>query len=268
MRVLMCPPTHFRIAYEINAWMDRRRQPDSRLAQLQWDRLVVTLRSLGARIELIQPNPRQPDMVFTANAGLIRGQRFIPSNFRYQERRGERRYFVRYFHQRGYQVTPISPGSSFEGEGDVLPYRDLLFAGFRQRSDIRSHQGLGQLLPQRVISLELVDPKFYHLDTCFLPLDSRSVLFYPGAFDRYGQRAIREFVANPIPVTREEALRFVCNGVVLRKTILMNQPSRRLIQLLKQLSYRVQDTPTSEFLKAGGSCKCLVLTLSKPPSSI
>lgn len=265
----MCPPTYFRIDYEINAWMDRRRQPDRTLAQAQWAGVLAALRSLGARVDLIHPSPHQPDMVFTANAGLVRGHRFIPSHFRYQERRGEGRYFLRYFRDHRYRLIHIRSGSAFfEGEGDVLTYRDLLFAGFRQRSEIQSHQALSRLLHQRVISLELVDPKFYHLDTCFFPLDTRSVLFYPGAFDRYGERAIQEFVANALPVTRKEALRFVCNGVVVGHTVLMNQPGRRLVHLLKHLGYRVKNIPTSEFLKAGGSCKCLVLTLSKPSSSL
>lgn len=262
MKVLMCPPTYYGVHYEINPWMKLRNKPDPALAQSQWKNLVATLRRLNVPIALIRPHPHLPDMVFTANAGLVAGRAFVPSNFRFVERRGEREPFVRYFRRRAFRIREVPADAYFEGEGDVLRYRDMLFGGFRFRSDIRAHAMIADLLKTRLISLELVDPWFYHLDTCFFPVDDRVALYYPGAFDRYGRRAIRHFVRDPIPVTRVDARNFVCNGLAVGKTLLVNQMSRRLRSGLSKRGYIIRETPTTEFLKAGGSVKCMMLRLA------
>ncbi len=143
----------------------------------------------------------------------------------------------------------------------MLAYRDMLFGGFRYRSEIQAHERVSGALGRRLVALELATPQFYHLDTCFLPLDDRSVLYYPRAFDSYGRKVIERFVENPIAVSREDAYHFACNGLRVGQTVLLNQASRQLKAQLSKLGLGVLETPTSEFMKAGGSVKCLLLKL-------
>jgi N-dimethylarginine dimethylaminohydrolase len=137
----------------------------------------------------------------------------------------------------------------------------MFFGGFRYRSEIRAHERVSAALGKLLVTLELATPQFYHLDTCFLPLDERSVLYYPQAFDAYGRKVIQRFVQNPIAVSREDANHFACNGIRVGRTVLLNQASRKLKGQLARLGYDVFETPTSEFMKAGGSVKCLMMTL-------
>src|SRR5439155_16493125 len=150
---------HYGIEYEINPWMDRARGTDRVLALTQWQRPRDTLRSLGCALEIIDSQPGLPDMVFTANAGLVVGPKFIRSNFRYAERQGEAAFFEHWFAEHGHEVVRLPEELLFEGEGDALFARDVLFCGYRFRSDIQSHQWLGDFLKCLVISVELVDAR-------------------------------------------------------------------------------------------------------------
>ena len=264
--LLLCPPEHYGIEYEINPWMDRARKADPALAGTQWQGLHDALRSLGCQIELIAPQPRLPDMVFTANAGLLAGKTFIRSNFRFKERRGEEAHFEKWFAGRDYKIARLPEGLFFEGEGDALFSGDVLFCGYRFRSDIRSHQLIGEILKCLVISVELVEDRFYHLDTCFCPLPDGGAIWFPGAFDEYGRRAIRHHIPSLIDVAPEEAARFACNAVVLGKDIVLPDASPKLCAALTERGYHPHPLPMTEFLKAGGACKCLVLFLPQAGS--
>src|SRR2546430_11240564 len=185
------------------------------LPKKQWKALSPPLPKLDSKINLIAPQPKLPDMVFTANAGLTVGRKFIPSNFRHKERAGEAPHFARWMEEHGYKISWLPNELYFEGEGDALFAGDALFCGYKFRSDIQSHRAVADLLGCLVISLELVDPRFYHLDTCFCPLSDGGAVWFPPAFDEYGQRAIREHVAELIDVGPEKAMHFSCNAVVL-----------------------------------------------------
>jgi N-dimethylarginine dimethylaminohydrolase len=258
-RLLLCSPDFYGIEYEINPWMDRKRNAVPELAREQWERLRRKLESLGAQINLIAPQPKLPDMVFAANAGLVSGNRFICSNFRYPERRGEEPHFEQWFRERKYEAVRLPRTLFFEGEGDALFCGDILFCGYRFRSDIRSHQMLGTLLEKLVISVELVQDRFYHLDTCFCPLAGGEAIWYPAAFDEYGQKAIRQHVVDLIEVHPEEAGHFACNAVVLGKDIVLADHSPQLCADLTSRGYQPHELPMTEFIKAGGACKCLTL---------
>jgi len=260
-KLLLCPPDFYGIEYEINPWMDRKHNALPALAREQWGRLRQTLESIGAQTEIISPQPRLPDMVFAANAGLVAGKQFVRSNFRYPERRGEEAHFERWFKERGYDVVRLNEGLYFEGEGDALFCGDVLFCGYRFRSDIRSHQMLGTLLERLVISVELVQDRFYHLDTCFCPLPGGEAIWYPAAFDEYGQKAIRQHVTGLIEVCPEEASHFACNAVVIGTDIVLADNSPKLCADLKTRGYQPHELPMSEFIKAGGACKCLTLLI-------
>jgi N-dimethylarginine dimethylaminohydrolase len=150
----------------------------------------------------------------------------------------------------------------FEGAGDGLFLGDNLFAGYRIRSDIQAHRIISEILGIRVLSLELVDERFYHLDTCFCPLDEERALYYPMAFDEYGLKVIERFVPKPLPVCDGDALRFGCNAVVIQKHVVLHRGCDELKAMLTGEGFEVHELDLSEFLKAGGSAKCLTLRIA------
>lgn len=257
----MCAPTHYAIRYEINPWMKIKNRSDPAIALAQWTALKELLERLRVKVLTLPQKKNCPDMVFTANAGVVSGDRFVPSHFRYVQRRGEEPAFIRFFRRQGFKILDPAKGMYFEGEGDLLPYRDLYFGGFRFRSEIRALEAVAKALGKRFVELELAKPHFYHLDTCFLPLDDKSVLYHPAAFDAYGRQAIRQFVADPIPVALDDARNFACNGLRVGRNVVLNKASRPLKAALARRGYQVLETPTSEFMKSGGSVKCLLLKL-------
>ncbi|MEW6428199.1 MAG: arginine deiminase-related protein [Thermodesulfobacteriota bacterium] len=264
-RFLMCPPDHYGIEYEINPWMHRQFQPDRDKARSQWQRLKDLLETgLDAVVELIEPRPGLPDMVFTANAGYVEAGTFVPSRFRFQARQGEAPWFREWFSRQGFSVRELPGHWAFEGFGDALPWGDRIFAGYRFRSDIQSHTALGVLLGREVLSLELVDSRFYHLDTCLCPLSGGEVVYFPGAFDRYGRSVLEGAVGGErlLPVSESEAIRFCCNAVHVGTTIIMHTGSPDLAGRLTGRGYRVSECDLSEFLKSGGAARCLVCRLA------
>src|SRR5947208_1298925 len=198
--LLMCDATYYEIEYEINPWMSRARGSTPERAHRQWRRLYDTLCGLGVTVELLTPQPGLPDLVFTANAGLIFGQRFFSSRFRHDVRARETPYFDAWFAEHGFQVEHLPAGSFFEGAGDALFCGAKLFAGYRIRSDVSGHQWLGMVLNKQVLPVELVNPHFYHLDTCFCPLAPGEAIYYPQAFDIYGRKVIETHIPRLIAV--------------------------------------------------------------------
>jgi N-dimethylarginine dimethylaminohydrolase len=259
-RLLMCPPDYYGIEYEINPWMSIRRPADAERARTQWRALYDLLTSsLRVGVDLLEPVKGLPDLVFTANAGLVTPGRFIASRFLHPERRQEQPTYDTWFRARGYHIDTLPEGTCFEGEGDALWLGDTLFAGYRIRSDIRSHQTAAAILGCEVLSLELIDSRFYHLDTCFCPLDDRRALYYPPAFDAYGRTVITQFIPEPIPVEDADALKFGCNAVVIGRDVVLQSGCAALEKTLQTHSLTPHPVDLSEFHKAGGSAKCLVL---------
>ena len=261
MRMLMCEPRYFGVLYEINPWMKVTNQPDLALAARQWENLRSKLVGLGVQVETIPPREGLPDMVFTANGGFACGDMFVCSNFRYPQRRPESDRFAQWFAERGYRIARLPPDHSFEGAGDVKMYGDLLFGGFHYRSDIHTHLALGDQVGREVISLELVDPRFYHLDTCFAPLDDRTVMYYAPALAEYSVRTIRRHTAFQIEVGQADALDFACNCLAVGRTVVVNRASDALRQQLSEHEFDVVEAGTSEFMKSGGSVACMTLSL-------
>ncbi len=234
----MCPPDYFAIEYEINPWMNVRVGSDAALARQQWTGLCKALETLGVLVDLIEPVRGLPDLVFTANAGLVFRDLFIGSRFRYGVRQGEAPYFENWARSRGFQVVELPPGYNFEGAGDALFCGETLIAGYRFRSDVRSHQWIGERLGVEVLPLELIDPRFYHLDTCFCPLAPDLALYYPGAFDEYGRSVLRDRIPHLIEVAIDEAVSFSCNAVVVGKTVILNDGAPKLAEYLRDRGFR------------------------------
>ncbi|HEY1601179.1 MAG TPA: arginine deiminase-related protein [Pirellulales bacterium] len=260
-RILMCSPEFYGIEYEINAWMHRERPSDHAAACTQWQSLKTTIESAGADVITMSPVPGLPDLVFTANAALLYHDVALLARFRHSERQGEEPHDEGWLTDHEFRVEHIPAGFNFEGAGDALFCGDTLFAGYRLRSDAQAHQWIGARLGCRVIPLELVDPYYYHLDTCFCPLAPGVAIYYPGAFDAYGAAVLKELVPKLVPVSRAEAQRFACNAVVVGPTVITNTGCPELHRALSDRGFSPREMPLDEFVKAGGSAKCLTLRL-------
>ncbi|HET8722510.1 MAG TPA: arginine deiminase-related protein [Nitrospira sp.] len=263
-RLLVCPPDYFSIDYEINPWMRRSNVVDPQRAVEQWHRLMEVLEhDVGAALERMTPVQGLPDLVFTANAGIVVGHKAVPSRFRYAERQREEAYFERWFRDHGYDIVTLDADVYFEGAGDLLGFPDTWFGGYRQRSDIRAFPILSEIFEREILPLELVDGRFYHLDTCFCPLSGGELLYYPAAFDQYAQSAIAERIADSrrLAVPEGEALKFACNAVCVGKHVVLPSGCPETMNWLSTRGYQPHDVPLSEFMKSGGSAKCLTLAL-------
>ncbi len=260
-RILMCKPDFYGIEYEINPWMNRLVGTDAATSSRQWQALHDTLVDLGVEISLVEPMKGLPDLVFTANAGLVYRSIFIPSKFRHGVRQVEEPFYTAWFQNRGWDVVNIPEKHYFEGAGDALFLGETLFAGYRFRSDARGHQWIGDRLGVEVLPLELVDGHYYHLDTCFCPISPYQAIYFPGAFDDYALNVLKSRVDELIEASAAEAASFSCNAVVVGKTIIMNDGAPRLSESLRRLGFDVKPHRFTEFIKAGGSAKCLTLRL-------
>ena len=267
-RILMCAPDFFAVSYVINPWMqDHVGGTQATLARQQWLHLHDKIGAL-CEVALQPPQPGLPDLVFTANAGLIYKDMAIVSRFRNTERQGEEPHDAAIFCQLGFRIADWPQDVLFEGAGDALFDRveDILWLGFGFRSDARAAITLKGLLPVSVVTLQLVDPRFYHLDTCWCPLKGGYVLYYPPAFSEASQELItKHFPAHKrLAVSEEDALGFACNTVNIGDNILLNHATPALQQELRKAGFNVHICPLGEFMKAGGAAKCLTLKLHEP----
>ena len=264
----MCPPEYFNVAYIINPWMHGNlRKIDNAVAKQQWRSLYDVLTD-RATVRLVLPQPGSPDMVFTANAGLVKGKRFIVSRFRYPERQAEEPYFGDWFMDRGYEVSLMPRDLPFEGAGDALFDRgaDRLWMAHGHRSLSAAREVLAERLGIEVVILKLMDQRFYHLDTCFCPLEGGYVMYYPPAFDPESRASIEASIPGDkrIAIGEEDALAFACNAVNIASTVVVNRATPAFVKALARRGFEVVQTPLSEFMKAGGSAKCLTLRLDEP----
>jgi lysine-ketoglutarate reductase/saccharopine dehydrogenase-like protein (TIGR00300 family) len=268
IRILMCSPDHYDVDYVINPWMEGNVHRSSRdRAAFQWEGLYQILKDLAA-IDLVEPQKGWPDMVFTANAGLVIGDKVVLSRFFHKERQGEEPFFKAWFEAQGYAVFELPKELPFEGAGDALLDREgrWLWAGYGFRSELDSHPYLAKWLDIEVLSLRLMDNRFYHLDTCFCPLQDGYLLYYPAAFDSYSNRLIEMRVPahKRIAIDESDAITFSCNTVNVDRTVVMNKASDALKLKLEACGFTVIETPLTEFLKAGGAAKCLTLRVTEP----
>jgi lysine-ketoglutarate reductase/saccharopine dehydrogenase-like protein (TIGR00300 family) len=249
VRILMCAPHHYEVDYVINPWMEGNIHRSSReQAESEWERLYKVLKTY-ATIDLVEPQPGWPDMVFAANAGLILGDTVVLSRFFHPERQGEEPYFQQWFEDQGYQVKILPKSLPFEGAGDALLDRagHWLWAGYGFRSELDAHPYLARWLDVEVLT-------------------DGYLLYYPPAFDTYSNRTIelRVPAEKRIPIDEVDAVNFACNAVNIDRVVVMNNASDGLKQILAARGFTVIETPLTEFLKAGGAAKCLTLRVTEP----
>jgi N-dimethylarginine dimethylaminohydrolase len=257
----MCPPEHFGVLYEINPWMHSEVQVDPDRARQQWEDLKGTLEQAGADIEVLEPVANLPDIVFTANAGVVNGRQFVPSRFMHPQRQGEVPVDVAWFEAHDFAIEWLPEHVHHEGAGDALPFGDVLLSGYRFRSDAASHAYLSRLTGAAVRSVELADERLYHLDLTFCPLDEHRAMVAPDGWDSYGRRVVEALVPELLVLDRDDALAFCANSVVVGSTVVMPSCPPPVGRQLETWGFDVVVCAVDEFLKAGGACRCLTLAL-------
>ena len=261
---LMCEPRYFEVCYVINPWMTANiGRVDQAFAARQWKTLFDTL-AQKSNIKLIEPVAGLPDMVFTANAGLVsRQHEVVVAAFRHPERQGESAHYKKFFTDAGYHLKSIPQNIFFEGAGDALfdSSREL-WIGSGPRSDIAAVDTIKNTLQLSTNPLELIDPRWYHLDTAFCPLSDGYALAYEKAFSAESVELIRHKLGSKVIwVSDEDAINFACNAVCLDHEIILYRASSALKALLTSYNFSVIEIDVSEFMKSGGSCKCMTLEI-------
>jgi lysine-ketoglutarate reductase/saccharopine dehydrogenase-like protein (TIGR00300 family) len=268
-RYLMCPPEFFQVDYVINPWMEGNvDRANGVLASEQWHRLHVLLAARGV-VELITPLEGSPDMVFTANAGLVLGDQAVLSRFLHRERQAEEPHFRDWFRHHGFRVHELPKDLPFEGAGDALfdRVKPLLWAGYGFRTELDSHALIAGLLGVEVVSLRLIDKRFYHLDTCLCPLERGFLMYYPPAFDSRSNTQIERRVPMEKRIILDEldAVHFAANAVNIGETLVLHRASEGLKTRLATGGFEVFESPLTEFIKSGGAARCLTLGLIESP---
>lgn len=261
---LMCEPNYFEVSYVINPWMSENiGQVNQSLAKQQWHQLYDTLVQ-KATVKLITPIKGLPDMVFTANVGLVNDKKeVIISSFRHPQRQGESQHYKKFFVDAHYQVMPLTSNIIFEGAGDALfDSNGELWFGSGPRSDASAIKEISTMLGVKANALSLIDPKWYHLDTAFCPLSDGYVMAYKKAFSDDSVLDIQKrFAGKVIWVSDEDASNFACNAVCLDHEVILYRASNELKATLKRYNFNVTEINVSEFMKSGGSCKCMTLEI-------
>ncbi len=260
---LMCEPTYFTVAYEINPWMHQDQATDTSLAVQQWRRLRDTYLDLGHKVSLIDPIPGLPDMVYAANGATVVDGIVYSANFRYPQRQPEGPAYEKWFADRGY-VTHTATQIN-EGEGDMLIPGRLVLAGTGFRSERSAHAEAQELFGHPVISLELVDPRYYHLDTALAvlssDLDDPQIAYYPPAFSAGSQSVLRNLFPDAVIASDDDATALGLNMVSDGKHVVHAPGAAGLAAKLRERGYETIAVDTSELLKGGGGAKCCSLEI-------
>lgn len=257
---LMCEPTHFDVTYAINAWMRPGVAVDRARAVAQWHTLVETYRELGHRVDVLAGDPDLPDMVFAANGALVVGGRAYGARFRHPEREAEATLHAAWLADRGVEV--VAPVHTNEGEGDFLVLGAMILAGTGFRTSLHAHVEAAGVLDRPVVSLELVDPRFYHLDTALAVLDDGNgeapadIAYLPSAFSPHSRRTLRELFPDAIECSEADALVLGLNAVSDGHHVVLPAQATRLARQVADRGYVPVPVDVSELLKAGGSVKC------------
>jgi len=265
---VMVEPSHFRVDYAINPFMDPSVQPDPVRATDQWQTLVGTLRGLGAVVDVMPQRPDAPDMVYAMNLGLALartesdggGRHVVMSHMRYPQRRMETGSAQAWFAEHGFTTSYVGRGGvgAHLEAGDAFAFGDALVVGYGPRSEELGLKHLANDLGIRVRGLRITHPGMYHLDLAFCPLDATRALVCPSALDAPSARALLDLVPEPLVLTEEEALTtFAANSVVVGRTVVMPACPDRVRAQLEDWGFQVLVVDVSEFHKGGGSIRCL-----------
>lgn len=263
----MCPPENFAIEYAINAWMDTNRPADTGLAVKQWQRLREIVVDLGHEVHTLTPQQDLPDMVFAANGAFSVDGIVYGALFRYPQRTAEAAQHQAFYEARGDEWRFVAPTQVNEGEGDFTFVPDahggLILAGYGFRTEPNAHSEAQEVLGRPVISLRLVDPRFYHLDTALAALDDENVIYYPDAFSASSRAVLRQLFPDAVIATEEDALGFGLNLVSDGRNVLLSSECAPLAARLDALGFHSILVELGELKKSGGSVKCAMAELRR-----
>lgn len=262
-KVLMCKPTYFdTLDYAINPWM----QPgtiDGQKAMQQWDNLVKAYESQDIEVVAIDQKQGSPDMVFATDQGIVRDKSVLLSQFWCDERKGETKHYEQWFAEHGYTIKRLPNDVYLEGNGDSYFWHDKLLIGVGYRADQKTCDTISKLLDIEVLPLHIVDPKFYHLDVGFLPLNNDTAFYYPQAFSEESREVLKQLVPNLIEFTEEEANGFAANSVVTDHHVVHQSGNPTFKKKLEDLGYTSVEVEMGEFMKSGGGPHCLTNVLEE-----
>jgi N-dimethylarginine dimethylaminohydrolase len=256
-KVLMCKPLHFaELDYVINPWM-KPGTIDAKKTLSEWQELVHIYKELGIEVETIDQQPGVPDMVFATDQGIVHGNKVLLSRFWYDQRKPESQYYEAWFENNGYQIEYLPRGAFFEGNGDAYFWQGKLLVGVGFRADEFTCQSVSQALDVEVIPVEIVDPKYYHLDVGFLPLNSQTALYYPNAFSKKSREVLKQLIPNLVELTKDEVEGFSTNSVVTDNHVIHQKGNPTFVKKIQDLGYKSVEVDLSEFMKSGGGAHCL-----------
>jgi N-dimethylarginine dimethylaminohydrolase len=256
-RYAMTPPTFFTVEYAINPWMDTSTPVDTGLAVQQWENLLSTYRALGHTVELVEPVAGLPDMVYAANGGLVVDDKAVVARFAYPQRAGEAVAYAEWMGAHGFETRYTHHTN--EGQGDFLVVGSMILAGYGFRTDRRAHDEVADTLRMPVVSLELVDPRFYHLDTALAVLDATTIAYYPPAFSDAARAQLQALFPDAIEVATADAYVLGLNAVSDGRRVVLPAAATGFTRQLVEAGFEPVPVDLSELLKGGGSVKCCTL---------
>lgn len=258
----MCPPEYYDEAFTMCQRNITRCSVNSALASAQWKILYKILTDqIGAEVDMVEPVRGLPNMVFTGYSGIVSSQNFIRSNYRAKERQPEGAFFEKWFQEHGYNITSVPRGFIFDGEGDMITCNGNILYGYHSKSELHMPELVGDKMNQKPVSLQLVDDRFHHLDSCLCVISEGTILYYRHAFGDASQQLIRGLAENCIMVRRDEALTWACCSIVVDRKIVISEESRLSGDMLRLLGYKVYRVNISEFTKVCAGVKSLVLRI-------
>lgn len=261
--VLMCKPLHFaELNYVINPWM-KPGTINGEKALSQWQQLVDIYTNLGITVHIIDQEKGVPDMMFATDQGIVYENKVLISHFWYRQRQKETQYYKKWFEENGYETVHLPSGAFLEGNGDTYFWEDKLLIGVGYRADDFSCNAISKALEIEVIPLHITDPKFYHLDVGFLPIDNKTAFYYPKAFDKKSREVLKSLIPNLIEFSKEEAYGFCANSVVTGNHVIHQENNPTFQKKLEELGYISIAINTDEFMKSGGGIHCLTNILQE-----
>ncbi|MGK5737769.1 dimethylargininase [Micromonospora sp. URMC 103] len=260
---LMCSPEHFAVEYAINPWMDVTTPVDSELAVKQWDRLRETLVNLGHDVHLLTAEQGLPDMVYAANGAFVVDGSVYGAQFKHEQRAAEAAAHRAFYEAQGWRF--VAPSETNEGEGDFAfvpeAHGGLILAGHGFRTEIAAHAEAQEALNRPVVSLRLVDPRFYHLDVALAAIDDSNITYFPGAFSTASQRVLAQLFPDAVIADDDDAMAFGLNLVSDGLNVVLNSEATGLARKLKAAGYQPVPVELAELKKGGGSVKCCIAEL-------
>ncbi len=259
----MCEPRYFSsLNYSINPWM-KPGTINNDTAMQDWQHIVNAYKSQDIVVEIIKQKPGVPDMVFATDQGIVKDKTVLMSRFWCEERKNETIFYKEWFEERGYTIKTLPNNTYWEGNGDSFFWHDKLLIGVGYRANQQTCDSISKLLDIEVIPLEIIDPRFYHLDLCFFPLNQETAFYYPPAFSEKSREVLKKLIPHLITFSQEEAYGFCANSVVTDHHVVHQKNNPTFKKTLQELGYTSVEVETGEFLKSGGGIHCLTNILEE-----